>query len=211
MTNKALNGHLSFEEPMRSHKHVTCLSDVAQMFYNLCVDAGKAYQKTVVIQGMEETLFIKYFICSRKYIDCELAQCRNTYHTNLIAIQELFESRLDLVSKYLLAESFSNEDCLQLISELSTHNSSTPSTPAIGMLDHHLSDEQMACIAEYASEHNLFDRAPTKETVKAFFDCRMGTSLRVNKLRLIAYLLGQLEQRDFLITDGKKLLPGARC
>lgn len=195
---------------MRSHKHVTCLSDVAQMFYDLCMDAKKVYQEAVVNQKMEEAFFIKFFISSREYIDCDCAYCKNAYHTNLVAIQELFENRLDLIKKYLLAESFSYEDCLQLISELSIHNSSTPSSPAIGKLDHHLSDEQMACVAECADEHNLFDRAPTLKDIKAFFDCQIGATLRVNKLRLVAYLLGQLEQKGLLDYGWQKVIAGRK-
>lgn len=153
---------------MRSHKHVTCQSDVAQMFYNLCLEVQKAYRKEVVANGMKEDFFIKYFISSRKYIDCDRAQCKNAHRANLLALQELFENRLDLVNKYLLAESFSYEDCLQLASELGTHDSSTPSSPANSTLDHRLSDEQMACIAKCAEKNNLFNFTPTMEIVKAF-------------------------------------------
>ena len=42
-----------FEEPFRRHKHVRRMEDAAEMFYELCLDARRAYRKAVLQNGMK--------------------------------------------------------------------------------------------------------------------------------------------------------------
>lgn len=183
------------------------MDDVARMFYDLCLEFREAYLNEVVANGMKERFFIECFISSRKHMDCKRPLCRNAHSTNLVAIRLLFENRMDLVRKYLLAERFTEEESRLLISEM--YYGRSPSLPLFrdSVLGHRLSDEQMIRIAACANVNCLFfDCVLSIETVRDFFDCRPGLSLCVNNLRRVALLFGMLEQHELLDYGWQKVI-----
>lgn len=184
-----------FEETLRDHNGERMLEDAAKMFYELCVDACKAYQLMVVEKGMKNDFFIEYFISSHRHIDCNQAFHKNVHETNLVAIRHLFEWRMDLVKTYLLDERFNIGDSLTLAAELAAGGTGPGRAADVAAgLSYHLSDEQMIRIANCANANCLFFCAQvTPEILKAFLDCRHDGVLRVTNMRRVALLLGKME------------------
>lgn len=145
-----------FEEPFRRHKHVRRMEDAAEMFYELCLDARRAYRKAVLQNGMKMDFFIGSFISSHRHINCRRAICKNVHNANLNAIRHLFEWRMDLVKTYLLDERFNIGDSLTLAAELATGGSPFRAADVADRLSYHLSEEQMIRIAQCANANCLF-------------------------------------------------------
>lgn len=184
-----------FEETLRGHKGGRKLHDAAKMFYELCVDAGKAYQLMVVANKMKKELFIEYFISSHRHIDCNQAFRKNVHEANMVAIHHLFEWRVDLVKTYLLDERFNIGDSLALAAELAAGGTGPGRAADVAAgLSYHLSDEQMIRIADCANANCLFFCGQiTQEMLKAFLDCRHDGVLQATNMRRVALLLGKME------------------
>lgn len=204
--------------------------------YNLLLKLHFKYRKDVLCDGISYSRFANDCCNESLFIDMRGVRTvkeLNERNKNYNIIVELLQQRSDLVTKYFAQEYFSYEDFLELskefnsdieqtkivpTDELSISNTTLLSYPVeeIGEPKKIVGDpnpfkcsfspKEIELLTTCINEAHIFTTSITPAILKDFFSCTLNGVLKSNNNRLLAYLMMQLSNYDYISRNWQSVI-----
>lgn len=204
--------------------------------YKLLLKLHFKYRKDVLCSGISYSRFASDCCNESLFIDLKevrTIQELNERNKNYNIIVELLQQRGDLVTKYFAREFFSYEDFLELSKEFNSppEKVNTASAVELSAPDTILlplsaeeagepkkivgdsnpfkcsfSPKEIELLAACINEVHIFTTTITPTILKDFFSCNLNGVLKSNNNRLLAYLMMQLSNYDFITRNWQSII-----
>lgn len=204
--------------------------------YNLLLKLHFKYRKDVLCDGIAYSHFANDCCNESLFIDMKgirTVEELNEKNKNYNIIVELLQQRGDLVAKYFAQEFFSYDDFLELSKEFNSAPEqigiATVDKPSISdatLLSYPVeetgepkkivgdsnpfkcsfSPQEIELLATCINEAHIFTTTITPEILKDFFSCTLNGVLKSNNNRLLAYLMMQLSNYDYISRNWQSVI-----
>lgn len=162
--------------------------------WQLCRIAFKQYKSEIINGEKSYSRFVyDYFYYHLPASGMSEADMR-THVMHVCEVKELLEERRDLVDVFFSKDKFDETDCQQMLNLFNSGKGIEPEADYLA----HFTDEQIACITDFATASSLFRVEVNEEDIRNLFECKLRRPLQANSNRNVALFFGALREHGLL-------------
>lgn len=180
----------------------------------LLTEACRRYIREVGEQHKLYDHFADDFINLHRYTDCRCALGRNSHSTNLHIVKEILTTRKDLVYRYFVDESPSQEQMESMVRDYDTTTPPIRESPRHSIRSDivlptfrcYFDQKEISLITHYAYEAFLFKGNYGEPEIKALFSCSLQKPLQVRNNRVTAVFFDELSRKRLICREWQEVI-----